>query len=134
MTLSNQNRSSAGTEPALRHNNIKQRTPRSSVDLHKTHAPSLRCKMQHRSDSCIRNVEVLLEIRDEVKEGAKRMEAWKRHKGNLSSPHAQRCVGQLLRHTGIWKAFDEVLKIPALRDGMRTSTLHKLMALKCDEV
>ncbi|KAH7119519.1 hypothetical protein B0J13DRAFT_513510 [Dactylonectria estremocensis] len=61
------------------------------------------------------------------------MDAWKARKADLSSRHVQRCVRQLLKNKALWEAFNLVLDIPGLQHGMRTSTLHKLISLKCDE-
>lgn len=39
----------------------------------------------------------------------------------------------LLRHDTITAAFDALLDIPGLWGGMMLTTLHKMIALKCDE-
>lgn len=50
------------------------------------------------------------------------------------SPHRARNLKQLLRHREFTLAFDAFLEIPALLTGMRISTLHKIFAIRCDEV
>ena len=52
----------------------------------------------------------------------------------LLSPHRARNLKQLLRHREFTLAFDAFLEIPALLTGMRISTLHKMFAIRCDEV
>ena len=49
------------------------------------------------------------------------------------TPHGQRCLKQLLRHDELTAAFDTLLEIPGLQGGMRISTLHTIMAIKCDD-
>ncbi|KAI5465173.1 hypothetical protein BGZ63DRAFT_327518, partial [Mariannaea sp. PMI_226] len=46
----------------------------------------------------------------------------------------RRCARQLLRNPQLKGALDPILDIPGLRSGMRISTAHKLISLKCDEV
>jgi len=41
---------------------------------------------------------------------------------------------QLLQHKDFTAAFDSLLEVPALLEGMRISTLHKMFAIRCDEV
>ena len=53
---------------------------------------------------------------------------------NLLSPHRARNLKQLFRHREFTLAFDAFLEIPALLTGMRISTLHKIFAIRCDEV
>lgn len=50
------------------------------------------------------------------------------------SPHGIRVVKQLSRRKEFTSAFDDLLCIPGLWDGMRISTLNKMFAMKCDEV
>lgn len=90
--------------------------------------------MQDRNEISAHNVEIYLKICNEIRAGAEPMDAWKARKADLSSPHVQRCVRQLLKNRALWEAFNLVLDIPGLQNGMRTSTLHKLISLKCDEV
>ncbi|KAH7137550.1 hypothetical protein EDB81DRAFT_656197 [Dactylonectria macrodidyma] len=89
--------------------------------------------MQDRNEISAHNVEIYLKICDEIRAGAEPTDAWKARKAGLSSPHVQRCVRQLLKNRALWEAFNLVLDIPGLQNGMRTSTLHKLISLKCDE-
>ncbi|KAL2043405.1 hypothetical protein N7G274_003711 [Stereocaulon virgatum] len=51
----------------------------------------------------------------------------------LLSHHRARNLKQLLRHREFTFAFDAFLEIPALLTGMRISTLHKIIAIRCDE-
>lgn len=59
----------------------------------------------------------------------------KRWKARLST-HGQRGLRQLFDHRDgeLAVAFDNLLDIPGLWDGMRISTIHKVMSMKCDEV
>ena len=59
----------------------------------------------------------------------------KRWKSRLSN-HGRRNLRQLFDHGDgeLVAAFDSLLDIPGLWDGMRLSTLHKVMGIKCDEV
>lgn len=50
------------------------------------------------------------------------------------TPHCSKNLKQLLRHNEFTAAFDALLEIPGLWVGMRISTIHKMMAMKCDEV
>lgn len=50
------------------------------------------------------------------------------------SSHGARNLKQLLQHRELTLAFDAFLEIPALLIGMRISTLHKMFAIRCDEV
>lgn len=50
------------------------------------------------------------------------------------SSHRAKNLKQLFRHEDITAAFDSLLEIPALLEGMRISTLHKMFATRCDEV
>jgi len=43
-------------------------------------------------------------------------------------------LGGLLRYVEFTVAFDALLGIPGLWGGMKLTTLHKMIALKCDEV
>ena len=52
----------------------------------------------------------------------------------LLSPHRASNLKQLFRHREFTLAFDAFLEIPALLTGMRISTLHKMFAIRCDEV
>jgi hypothetical protein len=56
------------------------------------------------------------------------------YKGQFSSDHARRCARQLYRHPHLKSAFDLFVNVPGLWDGMRLSTVHKLINLRCDEV
>ncbi|KAL7940685.1 hypothetical protein V8C42DRAFT_222282 [Trichoderma barbatum] len=60
--------------------------------------------------------------------------AFKSKKDNFSSKHIRGCVGTLLKHEILKKAFDPLLDVPGMRPGMRFSTLHKLCCTKSDEV
>lgn len=79
-----------------------------------------------------KDINIYLNIRDQDLNG--NIQKKKEYIATLSSPHAQRCVRQLLRHESFAKAFDFFLEIPGLRDAMRFSTLHKMISMKCDEV
>lgn len=48
--------------------------------------------------------------------------------------HGKKNLTQLLRHRTLTIAFDALLDIPGLWERMSISTLHKMMAMKCDEV
>lgn len=48
--------------------------------------------------------------------------------------HDVKNLKQLLRHGKFTTAFDTLLEIPGLWAGMKISTIHKIMAIKCDEV
>ncbi|KAL9132054.1 MAG: hypothetical protein Q9217_000182 [Psora testacea] len=50
------------------------------------------------------------------------------------SPHRAKNLKQLFQHQDFTAAFDSLLEIPGLLDGMRISTLHKMFATRCDEV
>lgn len=50
------------------------------------------------------------------------------------SSHRATNLKQLFRHEDITAAFDSLLEIPALLEGIRISTLHKMFATRCDEV
>jgi len=50
------------------------------------------------------------------------------------SSHRATNLKQLLRHKNIIAAFNSLLKIPALLERMRISTLHKMFATRCDEI
>lgn len=58
------------------------------------------------------------------------VQKWKSH----LSKHGQRCFDQLTRHTKLAAAFNALLVIPGLWGGFILTTLHKVMAMKCDEV
>jgi hypothetical protein len=60
------------------------------------------------------------------------VERWKA----LLSDHRRKCLRLLSsrRDGKLAVAFDDLLDIPGLWDGMRISTLHTVMALNCDEV
>ena len=59
----------------------------------------------------------------------------KRWKARLSD-HGRRCLRQFSNHRNgeLSSAFDQLLSVPGLWDGMRISTLHKMVEIKCDEV
>ena len=59
----------------------------------------------------------------------------KRWKARLSA-HGRRGLQQLFDHGDgeLAAAFDNLLDIPGLWNGMRISTLHKMISMKCDEV
>ena len=59
----------------------------------------------------------------------------KRWKTRLSD-HGRRNLRRLFDHGDgeLLAAFDSLLDIPGLWDGMRISTLHKVICMKCDEV
>jgi hypothetical protein len=46
----------------------------------------------------------------------------------------QECLVSLTRNERMLAAFDDLLDIPGLWDGMQITTLHKMKALKCDTV
>ena len=50
------------------------------------------------------------------------------------SSHKSRNLKKLLRHKDLIAAFDSLLKISALLEGMRINTLHKMFVIKCDEI
>ncbi|KAL2036374.1 hypothetical protein N7G274_010907 [Stereocaulon virgatum] len=74
--------------------------------------------------------EVYREIRkyQSQKQPSLEMQWW-----TLLSHHRARNLKQLLRHREFTLAFDAFLEIPALLTGMRISTLHKIIAIRCDE-
>lgn len=59
----------------------------------------------------------------------------RRWKARLST-HGWRSLQQLFNHRDgeLTTAFDNLLDVPGLWDGMRISTLHKMIGMKCDEV
>ena len=59
----------------------------------------------------------------------------RRWKARLTD-HGRRGLRQLLEHGDgeLTAAFDNLLDIPGLWDGMRLSTMHKILGMKCDEV
>lgn len=46
----------------------------------------------------------------------------------------KRCLKQLLNHERLLVGFDKLLEIPGLWQGMKLSTVNKLVSMKCDEV
>ena len=50
------------------------------------------------------------------------------------TPHRRNNLKGLLHHRELTAAFDILLDIPGLWGGMKISTLHKMMAMHCDEV
>ncbi len=50
------------------------------------------------------------------------------------SSHQATNLKQLLQHKDFTTAFDYLLEVPALLEGMRISTLHKMFATRCDVV
>ena len=56
-----------------------------------------------------------------------------RWKAQLRGNRAQN-LETLLRHEDLTDAFDALLDIPGLWDGMMFTTLHKMMAIQCDEL
>ncbi len=50
------------------------------------------------------------------------------------TPHGEKNLKGLLYRRELTAAFDVLLDIPGLWMGMKVSTLHKMMAMKCDEV
>jgi len=50
------------------------------------------------------------------------------------SSHKATVVNQLFQRKELSAAFDDLLCIPGLWDGMRISTLHKMFRMRCDEV
>lgn len=50
------------------------------------------------------------------------------------SRHGIRVVKQLSRRKDFTAAFDDLMCIPGLWDGMRISTLNKVFGMRCDEV
>jgi hypothetical protein len=54
---------------------------------------------------------------------------------SAESEHKRDCFDQLSRHSGFRAAFDSLLlDIPGLDGGMRFSTMHKVIGMRCDEV
>lgn len=81
------------------------------------------------------DVGIYLRIRQEDARGRKFGDrAWEQYQQDLSSDHVRRCVRQLLNNEILKAAFDPLLDVPALREGMRVTTLHKLIGAKSDEV
>ena len=50
------------------------------------------------------------------------------------SPHKASNLRQLFHHDNYTAAFDSFLDLPAVLEGLRISTLHKMFAIRCDEV
>ena len=50
------------------------------------------------------------------------------------SEHGRQRLEQLFRHRDIAAAFDALREIKGLWEAMRIKTLHKMFAMKCDEV
>jgi hypothetical protein len=57
---------------------------------------------------------------------------WWAHLSGISDRRRQR-LEQLFRHRDFTSAFDALLDIPGLWGGMRITTLHKMIAMRCDE-
>jgi Protein of unknown function (DUF3723) len=57
------------------------------------------------------------------------MRWWARLRGNRAQN-----LKSLLRHDELRAAFDALLDVPGLWDGMQLTTIHKMMALKFDEI
>jgi hypothetical protein len=54
---------------------------------------------------------------------------------SAESKHKRQCFNQLSKHSGFRSVFDILLfDIPGLRGGMRLSTIHKVIGMKCDDV
>lgn len=60
--------------------------------------------------------------------------AFKSNSYKLSSNHVRTCVRSLLKSEILKNAFDPLLRVPGLRQGMRFTTIHKLCSAKTDEV
>ena len=50
------------------------------------------------------------------------------------SSHKAKNLKQLLRNKTLTAAFDSLLKVPALLEAMRLGSMHKLLAMRSDEV
>ena len=50
------------------------------------------------------------------------------------TPHRRKNLKRLFQHDELTAAFDALLDVPGLWGGMRISTLHKVMTMRCDEV
>ena len=50
------------------------------------------------------------------------------------SQHRTNNLKQLLQHEKLAAAFDSFLELPALLNDLRISTMHKVFALRCDQV
>lgn len=82
-----------------------------------------------------RDVEIYWSIsRDSRKDESRSRAIFDARKAQFSSDHVRRCARQLLRNLRLREALDPLLDVPGLRSGMRISTAHKLISLKCDEV
>lgn len=74
-------------------------------------------------------------IRQEYRKGAELGDqAWELENQQFSSDHCRKCARRLLNNGTLREAFDPVLEVPGLRDGMRISTLNKLFGTRCYEV
>lgn len=86
--------------------------------------------MEHSSDLSIYSI-----IRVEDKKGKIFGEAaFKSNSNKFSSDHVRTCVKSLLKSEILKDAFDPLLRIPGLWQGMRLTTIHKLCCAKSDEV
>lgn len=83
----------------------------------------------------IHNAEVFYCIRQEDRKGEPFSSyAWQTSCDQLTSDHARRCVQRLLKNDTLKTALDPLLDIPALRQGLMISTIHKLIEAKVPEV
>ncbi|CAM1503402.1 Fc.00g081780.m01.CDS01 [Cosmosporella sp. VM-42] len=60
-------------------------------------------------------------------------ETFQAHLQRFSSPHSRRCVRQLYKTVSLRRAFEKLLIIPGVWAGMRLSTLHKVIWLRCNQ-
>ncbi|KAL6242584.1 hypothetical protein RBB50_010230 [Rhinocladiella similis] len=106
-----------------------------TVDLYLTDSnPELRTTLveEYANEEKPSDGEIYRKIRQYEREGNVCFK--KRWKARLSD-HGRRGLRQLFDHGNgeLAAAFDRLLDIPGLWDGMRISTLHKMIGMKCDE-
>jgi hypothetical protein len=91
--------------------------------------------MKPRGSGGVTDVQVYLLVRAEDSKGNREGRiAFEKHKHKLSSDHARWCANLLLKNRVLKTAFDPTLQVPALRHGMRLSTMNKLIFTKSDQV
>ncbi|ODA75776.1 hypothetical protein RJ55_08694 [Drechmeria coniospora] len=90
--------------------------------------------MNKRSNECSPDVAIYWSVRQEYRKGlAFGDQAWEVQNHKFSSKHTRNCAHRLLNNEALRVAFDPVLEVPGLRDGMMISTLNKLFGTRCDE-
>ncbi|KAH6874165.1 hypothetical protein B0T10DRAFT_415698, partial [Thelonectria olida] len=90
--------------------------------------------MPARVQDSSQDVDIYWEISRESRgDESRSRHAFDARKARLSSNHVRRCARQLLQNARLRAALDPLLDVPGLRSGMRISTAHKLISLKCDE-